>query len=541
MAYVLPPGPGGSVELGPVRHHLEAHRISHFAVMGPASPQQMADLAHAIADAGREAELPVPVTLSSDPRQVSADRPGHAAAASGFSEWPEPLGIAALRDPDTAFLAGRATGEEFRAAGLHVLLGPQLDVLTELRWARGTGTFGGDPELVIETAGAYLRGLHGDNPKNRVSAVVKHFPGAGPQLDGEDSHFAYGKDQAYPGGHFETHLRPFEALLGQGVTQVMPYYSRPIGIGLEEVGFAFNKEVITGLLRERLGFDGVVLSDFGILTDHDIMGETVPARAWGLEDADVHTRVLRALEAGVDQFGGEAVPEVVVQLVEDSRISEERIDQSVRRILLEKERLGLLDDAAPRPLAEERREQLRVAGLAAQRRAVTVLKGGWPAVPESAPAVSVSATGEVDEELGDATAAVVLAEAPSEPRSGFFESMFPAGSLDFPDAQVAEIVDICRRMPTVVAVDLTRPAVLTPIVDEAAGLVVHYGCSRSVILEVVRGGAPGEGRLPVQLPRSMADVLDGDLDAPLDIEDPLFEFGAGAAPRNHEIRKGTER
>lgn len=524
MAFVLPPMPDGTVNLGPVDHHL-AQGISHFAVMGPASPEQVQQLAEAIGKAASAAGLPVPVTLSSDPRQVAHDRPGHASASMGFSEWPEPLGLAALRDPDTAYAAGRSTGEEFRAAGMHVLLGPQIDLVTELRWARGTGTFGGDPDLTIATARAYLAGLQGDGDRRTASAVIKHFPGGGPQADGEDPHFAYGTDQIYPGGHFDTHLRPFTELLAAGATQVMPYYGRPIGLGLEEVGFAFNRDVIGRLLREQLGFDGLVLADFGILTDYEVMGEKFQARAWGLEDADVDTRVLRALEAGVDQFGGEAIPEVVIRLVEGGRLDETRLDESVRRIIAEKDRLGLFEDSRPQGIDSEIRESFRLQGAAAQRRAVTVLKRAWPD-GAGVPAVVASAT-ELEALETPADLAVMFLDAPFEPREGFFERMFPAGSLEFPAAQLDDVLAVCRQVPTIVVVDLTRPAVLTQIDAHAAGLIVHYGSSRQAVLDVIAGRATAEGRLPVQLPRTMADAVAGDLDEPLRLQNPLYDVGAG--------------
>ena len=95
--------------------------------------------------------------------------------------------------------------------------------------------------------------------------MTKHFPGGGPQLDGED-HFPYGREQVYPGGRFDYHLIPFEAAIEAGTAQLMPYYGMPVGTEHEEVGFGFNRGVVTGLLRDRYGFDGVVCSDWGLPT-----------------------------------------------------------------------------------------------------------------------------------------------------------------------------------------------------------------------------------------------------------------------------------
>ena len=209
--------------------------------------------------------------------------------------------------------------------------------------------------------------------------MTKHFPGGGPQKDGEDPHFPYGREQVYPGDNFDYHLIPFEAAFEAGTAQIMPYYGMPIGTGLEEVGFGFNKEVITGLLREKYGFDGVVCTDWGLLTDATICGRVLEARAWGVEHLSVAERAQKAIEAGVDQFGGEACPEVIVELVRSGQVAEARIDESVRRLLRDKFRLGLFDNPYVDPDAAERivgSAAFRAAGEEAQRRSIVLLKNG---------------------------------------------------------------------------------------------------------------------------------------------------------------------
>src|SRR5262249_42592837 len=139
---------------------------------------------------------------------------------------------------------------------------------TEPRWARIMHTFGEDAELAARMLGAYIRGFQGDAlGAHSVASMTKHFPGGGPQKAGEDPHFPHGKDQVYPGDRPEYHLRAFEAAFAAGTAQIMPYYGRPVGTPYEEVGFGFNRDVITGLLRERYGFDGVVCTDWGLVTD----------------------------------------------------------------------------------------------------------------------------------------------------------------------------------------------------------------------------------------------------------------------------------
>ena len=209
------------------------------------------------------------------------------------------------------------------------------------------------PTLVAGLVTAYLRGMQRETlgPES-VACMTKHFPGGGPQLDGEDPHFPYGREQVYPGGNFDYHLIPFAAAIEAGTAQVMPYYGMPVGTEHEEVGFGFNHDVITGLLRERYGFDGVVCSDWGLLTDAGgrrcglagtCLGRRAPERA--------RSGSFKALDAGVDQFGGEAARTSWSTSSHAGRIERHGIDASVRRLLRDKFRLGLFDDPYVDPQA----------------------------------------------------------------------------------------------------------------------------------------------------------------------------------------------
>ena len=194
-------------------------------------------------------------------------------------------------------------------------------------------------------ARAYIAGFQGTSSPGdvltttSVGCMAKHFPGGGPQKDGEDPHFPYGREQVYPGGMFEYHLRPFLDAIDAGVSAIMPYYGMPVGLerngrAVEPVGFAFNKDVITGILREELGFDGAVVTDFGVVSPYEVHGVTVsPARAWGVEHLDAGGRLAKVLDAGCDQFGGESCTEALLTLVADGTVAEVRLDESVARVL----------------------------------------------------------------------------------------------------------------------------------------------------------------------------------------------------------------
>ena len=110
------------------------------------------------------------------------------------------------------------------------------------------------------------------------------------------------------------------------------------------MGFGYNRQVVTGLLRERLGFDGVVVTDWELVNDNHVGDQVLPARSWGVEHLDPHGRMELILHAGCDQFGGEECVDLLLELVRDGRVTEARIDESARRLLLVKFQLGLFDD-----------------------------------------------------------------------------------------------------------------------------------------------------------------------------------------------------
>ncbi|MFE3583208.1 glycoside hydrolase family 3 protein [Streptomyces vinaceus] len=514
--------------------------ISHFNLLGTYGAREMAQWQNAVQEMAAATRLGIPVTLSTDPRHAFTDNVGASFNSGAFSAWPEALGLGAIGDPELVFRFADTVRREYLAVGFRVALHPQIDLATEPRWARQTGTFGSDARLTAELVQAYVRGLQGPElgPES-VSAMVKHFPGGGPQKDGEDPHFAHGKEQVYPGGMREHHLEPFKAAIAAGCAQMMPYYGQPIGTDWEEVGFGFNKGVVTGLLREELGFGGIVCTDWGLLNDSSIFGETHPARAWGLEHLGVAERAARALDAGSDQFGGEQCPEVVVELVRSGRIPQSRIDASVARLLREKFVLGLFENPYVDPDAAARtvgRADFAAAGAAAQRRSLTVLTNPGGFLPLSgAPKLYVEGVdeavaagyGEVVPDPGAADLAVLRLRTPYEPRENLFESFFHSGSLAFPEPELSRILALLASVPTLVCINLERAAVVPEIAERAAALVADYGAEDSALLDVAFGRAAAEGRLPFELPRSMAAVEASRPDVPNDTVDPVFPYGHG--------------
>lgn len=542
-------GPDGELSEGdPVfgiasnEEYIAGRHLSHFNLLGIApTAGEIARWHNKVQELAASTRLGIPVTISTDPRHAFNDNPGASFFAGPFSQWPEPLGLAATHDAELVENFADIARREYTAVGIRVALHPQVDIATEPRWARQLQTFGEDPDLVGELGAAYVRGFQGSAfGEGSVSTMTKHFPGGGPQKDGEDPHFDYGREQVYPGGQFELHLKPFEAVFAAGGRQIMPYYGMPIGTEHEEVGFGFNKSVLTGLLRERYQFDGIVCTDWGLITDQPIMGTDFAARAWGVEHLTPAERMIKVLDAGADQFGGEHDPRLLISLVEGGQVSEERVDASARRLLREKFLLGLFENPYVDAAAADAivgSAEFRAAGIAAQRASVTVLSNGG-ALPfargaklyvEGIPPEAAAEYGEVVATPAEADVAILRLQAPFEVRDSMFENFFHAGSLDFSDETIAHVREVADVVPTVVDVFLDRPAILTPITESANAVVGNWGVSAGALLDVLSGAVPATGRLPFDIPRSMAAVEASRPDVPFDTEDPLFRFGHGLA------------
>ncbi len=544
----------GKISKSPTSDVVLRKHLSHFNVHELRDARQAARWSNALQRVAERTPHGIPVTVSTDPRHAFIENAGVSFAAGSFSQWPEPLGLAALRDEDLVRRFADIARREYRAVGIRAALHPTLDLATEPRWARQAGTFGQDPALAGDLGVAYLEGFQGsaDLGPDAVSCVTKHFPGGGPQQDGEDAHFPYGREQVYPGGRFADHLAPFPRAIAAGTAAIMPYYGMPVGLEIdgepiEQVGFGYNRQVVTGLLREKLGFDGVVLTDWELVNDNHVGDQVLPARAWGVEHLDPSGRMELILEAGADQFGGEECVDLLLDLVRCGRVTEARIDESARRLLRVKFRLGLFDDpfvdedAAVATLGSE---EFRRAGHEAQARSVTVLRNEVPGGREAAvlplrPGTRVYAEGVGDDALtgaglvpaaspDGAEVALVRLAAPFEHRDDLFlEAWFHQGSLDFPPGLVTRIERIAAHCPVVLDVSLDRPAVLTPLVPVCAGITATYGSSAVALLDALTGLTPPRGRLPFDLPRSMEVVRRHPEDIPGFGAEALFRFGDG--------------
>ena len=521
-----------------------AKLMNHFNIVFADGPEQLATWHNNLQELAERTRLGIPVTIASDPRHGFGHNPVTNMQAGDFSLWPEPLGLAATRDPGLVKKFARMAREEYLAVGIRLALHPMADLATEPRWARASGSFGEDAELSAKLVYAYVKGFQGEVlGSESVATMVKHFSGGGPQANGEDAHFAYGKEQVYPGDNFDYHLIPFEkGAFAAGAAQIMPYYGIPVGQTDEDVGFAYNKAIITGMLREQFSFEGVICSDWALISDMAVLGwKFKGAAAWGVENLTPEERMIKLLDAGIDQFGGEALPEMLVGLVQSGKVSEERLDESVHRIMLDKFRLGLFDD----PYVDARaaanivgKSEFMAAGKEAQRRSLVLLKNGEsePVLPLDGPMKLyseniatdvVSRYGEIVNDPRDADLAIVRIYAPYYPHDGFLDSRFHSGDLNFKNEQKQHLLDLMDAVPTIVDIYLDRAAVIPEIAEKSAALVANFGATDEVLMELLWGKYAPTGKLPFEMPRSMKAVEEQFEDVPYDSENPLFSFGDG--------------
>ncbi len=260
-------------------------------------------------------EFGIPVTLTTDPKNGSAGSAEDAAhSMTSASGWPSSLALAATFDPAQALLMGQVIAREYRALGISSGLSPQIDLATEPRWSRFSGTYGESSALSAAFARAIVSGMQSSWDgfgadaqdlgwgEDSVVAMIKHFPGDGAAEAGREAHNNYGKYNVYPGQNMAEHIEVFKAALTLdtltgSAAAVMPSYSMaydafgPIG---EAMGSAFSAYKLKTILREQLGFKGLICADWEITEN----------KPWGIETQGYIEKYVTALKNGLNQFGG---------------------------------------------------------------------------------------------------------------------------------------------------------------------------------------------------------------------------------------------
>ena len=512
--------------------------INHFNLYGNPKPERLAKRLNNLQKIASRSRLGIPVTISSDPIHEVPNGGGVASfSLDGFSKWPSQLGLAASQNPSLVKQFAEIAREEYLAVGIRTALHPMADLATEPRWARNFGTFGSDNVLSSKLIMAYMDGFQGETIDSQsVMTMVKHFPGGGPQENGLDPHLFSGRNQIYPGNMFDYHVKPFIDAINNNLAVIMPYYGITVNQTSENVAIGFNKDLLTTLLRDELGYKGVICSDWGIIN----------GRHWGVGDLSIEERYIKAIDAGIDQFGGEKDTEVVIELVKKGLMPLSRIDASVKRILKNKFDLGLFDN----PYVEVDQVKSRVnternikLGREAQKQSMVLLKNDSTLPLEKNINIFVDGFnaksivhGNVVSNIKDADVIVSYVHTVfngNQPSGvdrlvdNVLSSIFPNQDLNFSPEILEKLEEFSSIKPLIVIVDLNRPAILDSINQMSSALVGTFGVDESVIFETLFGESKPTGKLPFEIPSSMKEVNEQLEDVPDDTMNPTFKFGFG--------------
>ncbi|HEX8905896.1 MAG TPA: glycoside hydrolase family 3 protein, partial [Longimicrobiaceae bacterium] len=440
----------------------------------------------------------------------------------GGTDFPPLMGLGAVGSDSLAYALGRATADEARAVGVHVTFGPVLDVNSNpLNPIINTRSFGEDPALVARLGRAYIRGAR----EGGLLTTAKHFPGHGDAA--EDSHLGLPAIQGDRARLDAVELAPFRAAVAEGIDGVMTAHIAAVGVlGKDAPPATLSPYFMTALLRGEMGFRGV------LYTDALDMGGVV--NRYG----DAEAAVL-SVEAGADVLlmprDVHAAIEAVVAAVRSGRIPESRIDASVRRILIDKERAGLarsrfvsLDSVdrrvgtrAHQELAREiarrsitlARDTQGLVPLAAGARRVLVVTYAEANDPVSGLAFAralrqpgrVVVSARADARTSDAELAALRAGADSADVvvvAAFVSPLARSGVIGARGPLPAFVEDLSRAGKPVIAISFGTPYLLDAFPSVPAYLLAWGGedvCQEAAALALL-GQAPITGRLPVSLP-----------------------------------------
>ena len=348
----------------------------------------------------------------------------HEECLTGLAIWkaatfPTPTAWGAAFAPELVEQMAAAIGDSMRTLGIHQGLAPVLDLIRDPRWGRVDECISEDPYLVGTVGTAFVKGLQGAG----VHATLKHFVG----YSGSQAGRNFAPVHAGPREIADEYLIPFEmAVKDGGVESVMHSYA-----AIDGVPVAGDPRLLTGVLRDQWGFDGVVVADyFGVAflhVLHDIA-------------ADLSEAAALALEAGVDIElpSGDAYTKPLADAVRAGRISESFVDRAVERALRQKERLGLLDDRfdhePPSSIDLDSPEHRRVAREIAERSVVLLSNDGALPLASGSSVALIGPNADRSAALFGCYSFVnhVLAKRPGYPAGFEAPSVWEAFSAEFP-------------------------------------------------------------------------------------------------------------
>ena len=546
-----------------LKKYCSDYGIGMLLIRELSSVQTAAETMNTVQEYAEASRLGVPVL-------VSMDSVHGLSYVSGATVTGHNLALAATRDEDLVTRLAEIARDEHIAIGVRMTLSPESDIASEPRWGRVMETFGEDPELVTQMVRAQIvafqNGEDGLNSEGIV-ACIKHFPGAGPQMDGKDTSPIVSDEET-----LQIHLKPYYAAIEAKVGSVMPYYSVPLALDMENSAIG-SKAALQDLLREQMGFEGIIQTDWGMIwAIQEGLGTMT-----GEEVSDEEAIIIGVTQSRVDGIGGESIRLIdqMEEMTQEGKIDEDILTAAATRIVKAKFQLGVFEspycdvDYAVAFVGNEEHTQVN---LEAARKAMTLLKndgalpltanagqkilvcgpragdmmslvGGWSSEQEGLTIAAAIAqyAGENDtvtyiaddvaaitEAAKDADVVIVSVGEPSyqhDPPWGYDTLEITASQQE-----ILEAVKASTNGQIITVVTGGRPYILTWCDENTNAVLEAYYPGQQggiAIAETLFGLNNPTGKTPMQFPRDMDSVNDQAGDVSYDLENPLYDYGWG--------------
>ena len=503
------------------------------------------------------------------PVLVSMDSVHGLSYVSGATVTPHNLALAATRDEALVTKLAEIARDEHLAVGVRMTLSPEADIASEPRWGRVMETFGEDPDLVTKMVTAqvvaFQNGRDGLNTGSIV-ACMKHFPGAGPQMEGKDTSPIISSEET-----LQIHLKPYYAALEVNVASIMPYYSVPLALDMENSAIG-SKATLQDLLRDEMGFTGIIQTDWGMIwAIQEALGTMT-----GEEVSDEEAILIGVTQSRVDGIGGESIRliDLMEEYTQEGKIDEAILTAAATRIVKVKFEMGMFEnpycdvDYAVSFVGNEENQKVN---LQAAREAMTLLKndGALPLNPDAKQTILVCGPRAFDTDslvggwssaqdgltIADAVAAyagentTVLTEKEDvgvikelaqqadviivsigEP-SYQHDPVWGYDTLEIVQSQ-QEILEaaVASGKTVITVVTGGRPYILTWCDENTNAILEAYypGAKGGIaIAETLFGMNNPTGKTPMQFPRNMESVNAQEGDVSFDLENPLYDYGFG--------------
>ncbi|NOU98936.1 glycoside hydrolase family 3 N-terminal domain-containing protein, partial [Paenibacillus planticolens] len=536
-----------------VNDFVNNRNIRYLIIRDNITALELAKRANKYQEVAEASRLGIPLVFTSNPRNhVSQQLAFGISEASGqFSTWPGTLGLAATGDLSIIRDFAQIARDEWRSSGIQKTYGYQVEIASEPRWNRISGTFGESTEWNSMIARELVLGFQGEKLSNKsVAQTVKHFVGDGAVLRGLDPHNEPGKWAVYPteGSLFKYQLPSFQAAVDAGVSSIMSYYNVPSNAlsakqlpdelwnstnqQFEEVAGAYNKTLITDILRNKMGFTGYVNTDSGPLTTRD----------FGVHDLTIEEKFAKSIHAGANIFSDNSDPSGLISAVNKGLLREEELNPSVAHLLAEMFDLGLFEN----PYTDPVKAQTIASSPASQARAdeahhksIALLRNDKGMLPLSDANIntkklyvevfngnnSATQTDAIKKLITDKDPSVTIVNTLAEANTAFVWVLptiyaYPDNSTQeiqlgtLTGIDVNKIKQIEAAVPTALAINMTNPWVINEIEPNAAAVVATFDVKGEALLDVLRGRYNPTGILPITIPANQAAVENNASDVP---------------------------